>query len=252
MGSFASSSNYNAVVLSVKKRSSYGLTLQGSYTYAKSLDYNSSFFGSTGETGAFADPRNPQLDYGPSAFDIRNQLTIAYLYELPIGKGRMFMRNPNPVVQQFLGGWNMGGITTWHTGFPYTLLADPTTDFSGFNQFADRPNLVGTGPVSVNYSDPTKPAFNVARFTPPGPGSIGNVGRNSLNGPSFTDFDLSLQKNFPVTESKKFQLRADMFNLFNHPNFGLPISNLASAAAGTITSISGNSRLLQLGLRFDW
>ncbi|HLJ86892.1 MAG TPA: hypothetical protein VKZ53_08710, partial [Candidatus Angelobacter sp.] len=252
VGSFASSSNYNAVVLSVKKRSSYGLTLQGSYTYAKSLDYNSSFFGSTGETGAFADPRNPQLDYGPSAFDIRNQLTIAYLYELPIGKGRMFMRNPNPVVQQFLGGWNMGGITTWHTGFPYTLLADPTTDFSGFNQFADRPNLVGTGPVSVNYSDPTKPAFNVARFTPPGPGSIGNVGRNSLNGPSFTDFDLSLQKNFPVTESKKFQLRADMFNLFNHPNFGLPISNLASAAAGTITSISGNSRLLQLGLRFDW
>src|SRR5260370_41508694 len=72
IGAFASNSNYNGMVLSLKKRASHGLQLQASYTLGKSLDNNSSFFGSNGEAGSFADSRNPQLDYGPSAFDIRH------------------------------------------------------------------------------------------------------------------------------------------------------------------------------------
>src|SRR5262249_15529562 len=204
IGTFAASSNYNAMVLSVRKRPSHGVTFQGSYTFAKSLDYNSSFFGSTGEFGSFADIRNPQADYGPSAFDIRHQLVFAYQYELPFGKGRMFMRDANTVVDQFLGGWNIGGITTWHTGFPFTIFANTATDFSGFNQFADRPNP-GNTPLTFNYDDPTK-AFPVTQcpanpcyFSMPGAGSVGTIGRNSFYGPSYTDFDLSLQKNFAVT-----------------------------------------------------
>ncbi len=250
IGAFASNSNYNGMVLSLKKRPSHGLQLQASYTLGKSLDNNSSFFGSNGEAGAFADSRNAQLDYGPSAFDVRHQVIVSYLYELPFGRGRKFMHDTSTVIDQLLGGWNVGGITNWHSGFPFTVFAGTGTDFSGFNQFADRPNL-GSTPVTLNFSDPAH-VFSTAPFSPPGAGSVGNVGRNAFYGSNYTDFDFSLQKNFPVTEHQRFQLRADFFNLFNHPNWDLPIGNLQSSAAGTITAISGNPRQMQLGLRYDW
>jgi Carboxypeptidase regulatory-like domain/TonB-dependent Receptor Plug Domain len=257
IGRFAASSNYNGAVLSVRKRPSHGISFQGSYTYAKSLDYNSSFFGSDGEFGSFADVRNPQADYGPSAFDIRQQLVFSYLYELPFGKGRRFMPNANTVVDQFLGGWDFGGITSWRTGFPFTIFANTGQDFSGFNQFADRPNA-GNTPLTFNYDDPnhafptTQCPASPCYFSLPGAGSVGNMGRNAFYGPHYTDFDLSLHKNFTVSEGKKFQLRADVFNVFNHPNFNLPVSNLGSGSAGKITRMYGNSRLMQLGLRFDF
>jgi len=78
------------------------------------------------------------------------------------------------------------------------------------------------------------------------------MGRNAFYGPGYTDFDFSVQKSFAVTEGKKFQIRTDFFNVFNHPNFSLPVSNLGSSSAGKITSMNGNSRLMQLGLRFDF
>lgn len=249
IGAFGSNSNYNGLVLTAKKRPSHGLQFQASYTFAKSLDNNSSFFGSNGEFGSFADPRNPQLDYGPSAFDIRHQVIVSYLYELPFGRGRAFMQNANSVVDQILGGWDIGGITNWHTGFPFTIFAGTATDFSGFNQFADRANT--SSPVTLNFDD-VNHVFNTAQFTAPGAGSVGNTGRNAFYGPSYTDFDFSLQKNFPVTEHQRFQLRADVFNIFNHPNFDLPIGNLQSSSAGKITAMNGNPRQMQLGLRFDW
>jgi hypothetical protein len=272
IGTFAGSSNYNGMVLTIRKRPTHGFSFQGSYTYAKSLDYGSSFFGSTGETGAFADPRNPQADYGPSAFDIRHQFVFNYLYELPFGKGRLFMRNANPVVEQLLGGWDVGGITNVHSGFPFTIFANTLRDFSGFNQFADRPNA-GNTPLTIDYSKPARVFPNTpcggavqtgCFFNIPSAGSVGNLGRNAFTGPGYTDFDFSLQKNFPIAEGKKFQLRADVFNIFNHPNFALPNGNLqlvrdpatsvvtSSRTAGTITSVNGNPRLMQLGLRFDW
>jgi len=250
LGTFAGSSNYNGMVLTFKKRPSAGLSLQASYTLAKSLDYNSSFFGSDGETGFFADTRNAAAEYGPSAFDVRHQVVVSYLYELPFGKGRTFMRNANEVVDQFLGGWNIGGITNWHSGFPFTVRASTLRDFSGFNQFADRVNVIAPIP-RLNFDNPNA-VFTSAPFADPGAGSIGDMGRNALRGPNYTDFDFSLQKNFPITESKKFQFRADFFNLLNHPNFGLPTANLNSGQFGTISSMNGNPRLMQLALRFDF
>ena len=259
IGAFASNSNYNGMVLSVKKRPSHGLQFQASYTLAKSLDNNSAFFGSTGESGAFADSRRPQLDYGPSAFDVRHQVVASYLYELPVGRGRTFLHDAGELVNQLIGGWDIGGITNWHTGFPFTIFASTTTDLSGFNQFADRPVVVG--PIVTDMGNPNQ-AFTVNGLVAPGAGNIGNLGRNSLYGPNYTDFDFSLQKSFPVTENKKFQFRADFFNIMNHPNFDLPNVSLqistpgaftTSKTVGTITGdTNANPRLIQLGLRFDW
>lgn len=271
LGTFASNSNYNGAVFRFKKKPSHGLEFQASYTFAKSLDNNSSFFGSNGEAGFFADSRNPAADYGPSAFDVRHQVEVAYLYQLPFGRGRMFMHDANTVVDQILGGWDISGITNWHTGFPFTIFANTGTDFSGFNQFVDRPN-VGNAPVTLDFSNPTRVFPNTpcgplqtgtCFFSMPAAGNIGQMGRNAFYGPSYTDFDFSLQKNFRITENKKFRFQADFFNIFNHPNFDLPNSNLqlapnasgivtASSTAGTITNMNGNPRLMQLGLRFDW
>src|SRR5262249_50296640 len=101
-------------------------------------------------------------------------------------------------------------------------------------------------------------------FAIPSAGNIGLVGRNAFYGPSYTDFDFSLQKNFPVTEHKRFQFRADFFNVLNHPNFALPNGSLGMVqdsttkivtvqkSAGTISNMNGNPRLIQLGLRFDF
>src|SRR5262249_21925446 len=86
LGGFGSNSNYNGAVFAVRKKPSHGLALQASYTFAKSFDNNSAFFGSTGETGVYADSRNRAAEYGPSAFDIHHQLTVAYLYQLPVGR----------------------------------------------------------------------------------------------------------------------------------------------------------------------
>jgi hypothetical protein len=278
IGAFGSNSNYNGMVLSVKKKPSHGLSLQASYTLGKSLDNNSSFFGSTGEAGAFADSRNPRADYGPSAFDVRHQVIVAYLYELPFGRGRTFLRDSNRFLDGIAGGWNIGGITDWHTGFPFSVFAaGGNTDFSGFNQFVDRPNA-GNTPLTLNFGNPSRVFSNAicdpknpstpCVFGAPAAGNVGNVGRNAFYGPHYTNFDFSVQKNFSVDESKKFQLRADFFNILNHPNFDLPNSNLninlnpppgqgpgpiAQKSAGTITSDNNaNPRLVQLGLRFNW
>jgi len=96
---------------------------------------------------------------------------------------------------------------------------------------------------------PASPCY----FSRPAAGNIGNIGRNAFYGPHYVDFDFSLQKNFTVTESKKFQFRAEFFNLFNHANFDLPVGNLASSAAGRIVGdTNANPRLMQLGLRFEF
>jgi len=253
LGAFGSNSNYNGAVFSVRKKPSHGLTLQASYTFSKSFDNNSAFFGSTGETGVYADSRNRAAEYGPSAFDIHHQVIVAYLYQMPVGRGRVFLHNANKFLDYVVGGWDIGGITNWHTGFPFTIFADPTTDLSGFNQFADRPIVVSPLPP-FNFDNPRAVFPTTASFfANPGAGNIGNARRNAYRGPHYSDFDFSLQKNFAVTESKKFQFRAEFFNLFNHPNFDLPVGNLTSSSAGKIVGdTNANPRLMQLGLRFDW
>jgi hypothetical protein len=260
-GSYSGSSNYNAMILTFKQRPWHGLGFQASYTYGKSLDFNSSFFGSDRDFGAPADPRNLAAEYGRSDFDVRQRFVAAYNYELPVGRGHSALGDASGVVNQIVGGWQISGIISTRSGFPFTVWNDVNgTDFSGFNQFADRATFAsGPQALTLNMNDPDH-AFNPSAFLlpgsatpPPGAGNIGNTRRNAFLGPRATNWDFGVLKNFPLSESKRLQLRAEFFNFLNHTQFNLPINNLTNSAVGTITSDSNsNPRLMQVGLRFEY
>lgn len=267
-GAFVSNSTYNGLVATFHKRAVHGISYTASYTFGRSLDDNSSFFGSDGEFGSYADPRNRSAERGRSSFDVAHRVNATYIYELPFGPHRRWLSGVHGPLGHVIGGWDTSGIFNYRSGFPFTIFAGTNFDYSGLNQFADRPNFApGVTDITTNYSDPNN-VFNCHNaagggcplFTPPTPGTIGNVGRNRFTGPTLTNVDFAVMKNFPFGETHRFQFRADFFNVFNKVNFNLPSGNLqfsggvpTSSTAGTITSDSNaNPRLIQLGLRLDW
>jgi hypothetical protein len=268
-GAYAGSSNYNAVTFTYKQRPILGMDLAAFYTFGKSLDFNSSFFGSDRDFGSPADPRNLRAEYGRSDFDLRHRFVVSYGYGLPFGHGHQILADASSVVNQIVGNWHFSGIISSRSGFPFTVWNDlNNTDFSGFNEFADR-GTFATGPQALilNMSDPAH-AFNPSAFLPPtlpagatpgsvpiapGASNIGNTRRNAFDGPRQTNWDFSVQKAFPWSETQRFQIRADFFNFLNHAQFNLPVSTLSSSAVGTITSDSNaNPRIVQLGLRYEF
>ena len=244
------SSKYHSLQARLQQRLSAGLSMLASYTLAKSVDDGSNFFPSAG------DPNYPQNSYdlhaerGRSNFDVRHRLTVSYVYDLPFGKNRRF-GNTDDVWGALLSGWQTAGIVTVQSGRPFTVALIREFDNSGTGISAlgfganDRPNLVGDP-----NAGPRTPErwFNTNAFAFPAPGTFGNAGRNVVDGPGFHSFNASLIKNTSLTERINLQLRAEAFNLFNHPNFNLPDNFLGSPTFGQITS-ARDPRHLQFGLK---
>lgn len=265
------SSNYNSMVATARRRGRW-LLVEASYTLGKSLDYNSSYFGSgnlTGEAGAPIDSRNVRLEHGPSAFDVRQRFVALYAIDVPTPRG-------NAVSRLVLGGWRVSGIATAQTGSPFTIvLGGPDT--SGFNQATagnspnggNRPDLAKPGPPPQNNNQPDA-AFDTSWFTPNLAGQDGTSGRNAYRGPGLQNFDLSAVKNFSIPGTKPgfaLQFRADLFNALNHTNFAKPVADLNSANFGQITQTLGSAvatstgtsggpvggpRIIQLALRLQF
>jgi hypothetical protein len=247
MGKNIANSNYNGLVTTGRYQGQHGIFLQASYTYGKSLDNSSSWSVPTGQPGGVADPRNLRLEYGPSNFDIRHRAVITYVVDLPLGPGHRLFGWNNIVNRELLGGWQVSGITTFQSGAPFTVY-NGSADFSGFNQFFDRPDVVGTGKLTQNNRNPDA-AFTTTYFssTPP-TGRVGTSGRDQYYGPGLANYDFSASKNFPLgTERIKLQMRSDLFNIFNHTNFSNPVSNQSSASFGQITSTVGSSVATAVG-----
>ena len=256
-GISAGNSNYNGGVATVKytRKSFY---LQSSITVSKSIDTNSAYFGSSGESSSGADPRHLNFERGPSSFDTRKRFVTLYNLELPIGPGHRIMGTNNLVNREIFGGWNISGITSLQSGQPFTV-ANTSNDFSGFNQFADRPDLLGAGALQTNYKDPDN-AIDITRFgcsrsatgaltcaTPP-TGRVGTSGRNQFYGPGLANYDFTTQKSFRLwNELSKLTFRAEFFNLFNHTNFSNPVRNMGSASFGRITQTVGSATATSVG-----
>lgn len=244
------SSNYNGMWLTARKTTNHGLTLNTTYTYSKSLDENS--LGSQG-VYTFQDSYNPDGDYGPSDFDVRHRIAGNAIYELPF-KG-------NKLVE----GFQVSGILQWQTGNPFNAL-NAVSSFNGLNGAAAtlRPNVIAPIKIRKGFVGTNPNVTWIVSTLCPSNGpvagcsfvntttSFGNERRNSITGPGFADVDFSLEKNTKMTERVTFQLRADIFDIFNHPSFSRPVVTDTSAFFGQITATRfsvgdlGSSRQIQL------
>ena len=238
--------NYNGGSLKLTKRFSAGLTYLVGYTYSKTLDTGSAIRTHDGDT---LFPQNSgclQCEYGLSSFDVRHRFVTSSLYDLPFGKGRP-VGIENRVLNAVAGGWQIGGILTYQTGFPITVQfgQDQSRTGAGF----DRPNATGIDPNNINRT--TAKYFNTAAFVLQPLGTYGNVGRNTLQGPGIFNLDASLLKNFNFTERHYLQFRFEAFNAPNHPNWGNPSVNITNPAAfGSISGTRTNMRQLQMALKY--
>jgi hypothetical protein len=246
----SAASNYHSLQARIQQRLAFGLSLLGSYTFGKSIDNASGVFSSTG------DPNYPQNSYnlaaerGRSGFDVRQRFSLSYSYDLPFGKGKALLADDGWATT-LLSGWQTFGVITLQTGRPFTVALLPEFDNSntGISNLGflgnDRPNLVGL----ARLDNPTAERwFNTAAFAFPPFGSFGNAGRNILDGPSFKNINFSLVKNTAIKESFTVQFRTEFFNLFNHPNFGLPDNFAGSPSFGRILSAE-SPRRIQFGLK---
>ncbi|MGA7410864.1 MAG: carboxypeptidase-like regulatory domain-containing protein [Bryobacteraceae bacterium] len=250
-------SSYNALQLDVNRRLTNGLQIRGVYTFSKSLDDGGTLNNSVGNnTPAFvAFPLNPKADWGRSPFNVTNLGAINGTYELPFGKGRAFMRSESRLVDTFVGGWQISGVVTAQSGFPFTpqLGFNPSNDGDSRNPVRPSWNPAFTGPVIL---DGPNQYFNPNAFVVPPNGTYGNAGRDVLTGPGLTTVDFSALKNTAITERVNLQFRAEFFNILNHTNFNTPNPVVFTAAtggpvstAGVISSTATTSRQIQFGLK---
>ncbi len=242
---------YDGLQVNARQRFSKGLEFQLSYTYSHGMSDAIGYYGEGGQAASqsayFENLYNRKAEWGPTYFDAKSMLSFVYTYQLPFGRGRSFGANMSPVLNGIVGGWQMGGILTLRSGFPLTIQA---TDRSGTNSRGARADRVGNGegPKQVGKG---LTWLDKSAFKEPKAGTLGNSGVGVIRGPGWNSFDLSMQKSFPITEKRGLEFRAEMFNLTNTPQFGVPVRSASSATFGEITSAQGE-RNIQFGLKFNF
>jgi hypothetical protein len=240
----AANATYNALQVTANKRLGNGLSLLGSYTWSKSIDGASNpvnFLNPSNEATYPQDRLNLRAEKGRSAYDARHRFVLSALYELP------FLKNRKDAIGTAFGNWQVNGIITEQTGFPFTVLdsSDPNQD----GDATDRPDIIGN-PFAGAHSPSL--FFNPAAFAHPAAGNDGNAGRNILTGPGIANVDFSIFKNFPVWDTRNVQFRAEFFNLINHVNFDIPVNDINSPNAGAILRTRLPSRQIQFALKFNF
>jgi len=239
--------NYNATNIKFEHRA-HDLAATAVFTWARSLDIKSAAAG-VGATGAgyqgFEDNHNPNLDYGPSDFDVDKRFVASYVYQLPVGRGKKFAGGINRVEDLAVGGWQVTGITTFQTGFPYTIQGNDIQSVND-SQFMHA-NIVPGCNIKSNLTARFQ-RINTSCFTQPGLGTYGTIGRNTLRQPGINNWDLGLGKQFAFTERLRFQIKADAFNTFNHHQYGGDVGGLLVAGSGGNAAIDNNVNDSKFGL----
>ncbi len=231
--------NYNSLQATFKRRLSQRLSFDVFYTWAHTLDQGNATFGSSG----FQNQNNLDAEYGNSDLDVRQNLTVDYVYQLPAA----------PKIPKLIGsGWQVSGITQVRSGLPYTIVCGSCTAMTGDGSI--RPDyLAGSAVTTGNDGHTGDPVLNLAAFAPvSGYAVYGNLGRNTQHGPGAVNFDVSAGKSFAVTERLKILFRAEFLNVFNHANWGNPDSNISDGGNfGRVFDVS-TGRSIQLVGRIDF
>ena len=252
-------STYNALQTSLRKRFSHGLSALISYTFSTTLDDASTFNitgsasqSTAGEKDLAQNPFDLAAEHGRSMFDARHRFVASYQWNLP------WFSHPQSWYGHILGNWQVNGITTLMSNTPFTVydssnpsLQGSAPEISGF--YSSRPNLVGdpnSGTCASSGAAVRTPEcwFNTGAFQQAAIGQFGNVGRNTLNGPAYQQWDFSLLKMIPIREAVNLQFRAEFFNIFNNVNFELPNNDISSPNFGQIQTAQPG-RVVQLALK---
>ncbi len=251
-------SNYDSLQISVRKRYSYGLTLDSNFAWSHMLDdQDSAGWGSTSGQQVWQIGNNPSANYGNSNFDIPWAFKGTVQYELPFGIGKTYMNN-NAIADAVLGGWRLAGTWIYQDGTPFTVLDNGVNDYSQAGSVYANPT--GTSPHSGTCPNGAAVGtvtcwFNPSAFETPavqGNGSFGTGSRNTLFGPNLSDINLSLAKTWRYKERFGLTIRGDFINALNHPSFSLPDNDVSSTGVGTITGVSNASRTVQLSGRITF
>jgi len=237
--------NYHAFQASFRKRFSRGFTFNMQYSWSHALDQGGV---SNGPASTIVqDDFNLRNEYGNADYDVRHYLQFDYTYQLPT----------LPLVPKVIGGgWQINGLTVMRAGLPYNVVCG--CDPRGIGNFTGRPDLVpGVNSRPSNFDLPNNQLNPAAFLTPVG--RFGNLGRNVFTGPTARNWDFSLFKNFKFRETHGVQFRAEMFNIFNSPQFSNPGSttNAPATFGRTLTTIPavggfGSNRQIQLAIRYSF
>jgi hypothetical protein len=223
-------SNYNAGNVKLEHRAA-DFALLTVYTWAKSMDDKSAPAGIGGAGGGFQghlDDRNPRLDYAPSDFSVKHRFVNSVVYSLPIGRGKRVLGGVNRAADAAIGGWQLSVITTFQTGFPFSVTATDLGLANGQlgNQRADLVGHAGVSSKNINQW------FNTAAFSQPAFGTFGTSSRSILTQPGINNWDIGLAKTFRFTERVGFQFRLETFNTFNHTQYGVDPTTAAAGGPG--------------------
>jgi len=246
---YIGSGNYNGLQTSLTRRMSKGLQFTAAYTYSHTLDNADSAFSATGgENRIFVDSNgNPLLglNYASADQDIRHSFVFSSLYELPFGKGKQFGGDMSTALDYIFGGWQWNNIITLQTGTPFDLYYSNDSP-------NNRPNV--TGHVSATIDHTTGQGVINGTFSDPGTDVLGNFGRNGVYGPGLHTWDTGMMKDIKFVDRYTLEFRADVFNLFNHPQFTNSSfqQQLNNGLTNPATTRYSSERELQLAVRITF
>jgi hypothetical protein len=227
-------SYYHSLQAKLQQNYSNGLSYLVSYTYGRSIDEGAGGSDSSSDSSK-ALPQNsyaPNSERGLSDFDVRHRLVLSPVYDLPFGKKGRFLTDG--WAAHLAGGWQLSSIAQWQTGRPFTIYYG--TDNSQTGENADRPNLL-SNPNRIAPHSVSK-WFNTSAFASAPLGTFGNEGRNAVEGPGFVNVDASVAREISIGDGLSLHLRADSFNLANHPNFYNPNPGTDTFGSGSFGKLS--------------
>jgi hypothetical protein len=248
--------NYNALQAVLQKRYSHGLEAQVSYSFEKCMTNDDGYYGTWGATtqagpsgNYWQNLYNPNGDYARCYWDSTHVLSAYAVYELPVGHGKQFGGNLPAAVNAVVGNWSINPIVSWHSGFPLSLYG---ASDSGTGSPENRPDCIGPVTYPKTVSAQGIQWFGQGSFANAATGTFGNCpAQGPVVVPGYADADISMQKNFPITEMMKVQFRADFLNAFNHPNFAVPNDSCCNGTFG-VSNSTQDARELQFALKFYW
>lgn len=231
---------YDALQIRVNKRLNQGIQLQASYVLAKNFDNGTNH----------QDSFNPMADFAVSSQDVHQRFVASYIFQLPFGRGRHFGSNMSRWEDLVVGGWQVNGITTIQGGTPLQIGASNSLSSFDFQTLYANTNFRNAS-LSGDIHKRLNAYFNTSDFSQPAPFTLGNgpAYYDNLRSPGLDSTDLAFFKEFKAVEKLNVQFRAEMFNAFNHVQFGSPDTGVTDSSFGQITSQANTPRQVQFGLK---